>query len=77
MKLSSLNNKFALLKLFACFTWGELRAMSSQQKKFDYYTKKEVKDHQNRGDLWIAIHGKVYDVSKFLEDVRFYHHGFV
>jgi len=28
----------------------------------------QIKKHQAHGNLWIAIHGNVYDVSEFMED---------
>ena len=33
-------------------------------------TLEELKAHKNAKELWIAIHNKVYDVTKFLEEVR-------
>lgn len=42
---------------------------SMKSTKVQYFTKNEVNEHQKRGDLWLIIHGKVYDVSPFLEDV--------
>lgn len=33
------------------------------------YSLAEVENHKSKGDLWLVIHGKVYDVSKFVEDV--------
>lgn len=32
------------------------------------YTQAEVDKHNVKGDLWMTIHGKVYDVSTFAED---------
>lgn len=29
----------------------------------------EISKHKSRDDLWITIHGKVYDVSAFIEEV--------
>jgi len=43
---------------------------SMKSAKVQYFTKNEVNEHQKRGDLWLIIHGKVYDVSPFLEDVN-------
>lgn len=28
----------------------------------------ELAKHNKQGDLWLAIHGKVYDVSAFMDD---------
>jgi cytochrome b involved in lipid metabolism len=33
------------------------------------YTQAEVEKHNVKGDLWMTIHEKVYDVSTFAEDV--------
>ncbi|XP_071784984.1 cytochrome b5-like isoform X2 [Asterias amurensis] len=32
------------------------------------YTLKEIKDHKTSQDIWIVIHNKVYDITKFLDD---------
>ncbi|KAI9180299.1 hypothetical protein Ddye_015616 [Dipteronia dyeriana] len=32
------------------------------------YTLAEVAEHNHSKDCWLVIHGKVYDVTKFLED---------
>ncbi|KAG0461076.1 hypothetical protein HPP92_021373 [Vanilla planifolia] len=34
----------------------------------EVYTLSEVKNHSSREDCWLIINGKVYDVTKFLED---------
>lgn len=36
------------------------------------YTQAEVEQHNVKGDLWMTIHEKVYDVSTFAEDVSFF-----
>lgn len=36
----------------------------------------EIKKHWGKGDLWIALHGKVYDVSDFMEDHPYVSHNF-
>lgn len=33
------------------------------------YTYAEVKEHNTPTDLWVVIHDKVYDVTKFLHEV--------
>lgn len=33
------------------------------------YSLAEVEKHNVEGDLWMIIHGKVYDVSTFAQDV--------
>ncbi|XP_014230903.1 cytochrome b5-like [Trichogramma pretiosum] len=32
------------------------------------YAVSEVTKHNNGNDLWIALHGKVYDITKFLKE---------
>lgn len=39
--------------------------MSSEKKT---YTLEEVKAHNTRDDVWIAIHGRVYNITAFLEE---------
>ncbi|KAG2203627.1 hypothetical protein INT47_011721 [Mucor saturninus] len=34
------------------------------------YTQAEVDKHNTKGDTWMIIHEKVYDVSTFAEDVK-------
>ena len=31
----------------------------------------ELKQHKDASSLWIAIHDRVYDVTKFLDEVKF------
>lgn len=33
------------------------------------YTQAQVEEHNTKGNLWMVIHNKVYDVSTFAEDV--------
>ena len=33
------------------------------------FTKEEVQKHKDAKSLWISIHDKVYDITKFLEEV--------
>lgn len=33
-------------------------------------TEEELARHKTREDIWIAIHGNVYDVTDFIEEVR-------
>lgn len=40
--------------------------MSAEGKTF---TISEVAKHSEAHDLWVAIHGKVYDVTQFIYDV--------
>ncbi|CAK9869535.1 unnamed protein product [Sphagnum jensenii] len=39
--------------------------MEEEKKTFDL---KEVAQHKAQDDCWMVIHGKVYDVTKFLDD---------
>ncbi|KAL1847738.1 hypothetical protein Plec18170_008399 [Paecilomyces lecythidis] len=32
------------------------------------FSQKDIENHNTRGDLWIAVHGKVYDVTKYVQD---------
>lgn len=32
------------------------------------YTLEEVQKHNKADDVWIVLHNKVYDISKYLED---------
>lgn len=32
------------------------------------YTLKEVQKHNKPNDVWIILHNKIYDVTKYLED---------
>ena len=31
-------------------------------------SEQELAKHNKRGDLWVAIHGKVYDLTNFTDD---------
>ena len=39
---------------------AQVEPMAAQAKTF---TMEEVKKHNTRNDCWLAIHGKVYDVT--------------
>ncbi len=32
------------------------------------YTLKDIKEHKTSQDIWVVIHNKVYDITKFLDD---------
>ncbi|KAJ2245775.1 hypothetical protein GGI13_005706 [Coemansia sp. RSA 455] len=36
--------------------------------KVKAYTGEEIQQHAKREDIWIVVHGKVYDVTKFLDE---------
>lgn len=41
----------------------------ADQKGVQYYTLDEIQKHNTSKSTWIIIHNKVYDVTKFLEEV--------
>ncbi|XP_038078492.1 cytochrome b5-like isoform X1 [Patiria miniata] len=40
----------------------------SETKETKTYTLEDVKQHKTSQSIWIVIHNKVYDVTKFLDD---------
>ena len=42
---------------------------AAMQERVCYFTIDEINEHKKRGDMWLLIHEKVYDVTHFLEDV--------
>lgn len=40
-------------------------------KEITFYTKAEVQEHNSDNSLWVIIANKVYDLTKFLNEVRF------
>ena len=40
-----------------------------EEEALKQFTWEEVQQHNNSSSLWIVIHGKVYDVTKFMEEV--------
>ena len=44
-------------------------AAAAPAEKEHPYTLKTLKEHNKRGDLWMLLHGKVYDVTKFMDEV--------
>lgn len=43
------------------------KKMASQLKQ---YTIEDVKKHNTEDDVWMIIHDKVYDLTKFLDEVH-------
>ena len=43
-----------------------------QQKELPKYSWEEVAQHNSADSLWVVIHDKVYDVTKFMEEVYTY-----
>ncbi|KAL9228801.1 hypothetical protein vseg_004341 [Gypsophila vaccaria] len=37
-------------------------------KKYYYISEEELSNHNKKGDIWISINGKIYDVSDWLKD---------
>lgn len=48
---------------------GSGTGAAPQQEPEHPYTLKTLKEHNKRGDLWMLLHGKVYDVTKFMDEV--------
>ena len=44
--------------------------MDSQKSSGKIFRLEEVKEHSSPDDMWMAIHNKVYDITKFLEEVN-------
>lgn len=45
-------------------------SLASVWKGMNTYNEYVLKKHNTANDLWIAVHGKVYDVTEFLAKVR-------
>lgn len=43
-------------------------AATTDEKGRPFITRAKLATHKERDDAWMSIHGKVYDVSKYLED---------
>ena len=43
--------------------------MAESGKETKMFTLEEVKKHNAAGSAWLVIHDKVYDVTKFLDEV--------
>jgi len=43
----------------------------TDEKEVKYYRLSEVEERNSFKSTWIIIHNKVYDVTKFLEEVSF------
>ena len=40
--------------------------MSNKEEKV--YKLSDLKEHNKRNDIWVAVHGKVYDLTGFLQN---------
>ena len=47
---------------------NEVEEETSTVTKLRAITRKELESHQNEDDVWVAIHGLVYDFTDFAED---------
>lgn len=45
-----------------------LKKTMSEATELKAYTLADVSSHNNESSCWVVIHGKVYDVTKYLED---------
>ena len=45
--------------------------LSGGDKGLKAVTLEELKGHKDASSLWLAIHDNVYDVTKFIEEVRY------
>ncbi|KQJ91844.1 cytochrome b5 [Brachypodium distachyon] len=43
-------------------------AEETETMQLQLFSPSDVSPHSSRKDCWVVIHGKVYDVTKFLED---------
>jgi cytochrome-b5 reductase len=55
------------LHLYKCFGFF-VRRDNYSNPYFTMYTLEEVQKHNKPDDVWIILHNKVYDVTKYLED---------
>ena len=42
--------------------------ISYSTKQLAFFTKEEVSKHNTKDDCWLIIHGKVYDVSDYVDE---------
>ena len=51
---------------------GELEMSGSEEEErpLKKYSGEEIKTHQSPESLWVVVHDKVYDVTKFMDEVR-------
>lgn len=50
---------------------GEKTDSADNEPEVNYFSMEEVKTHDKSKSTWLVIHDKVYDVTKFLEEVSF------
>jgi len=51
----------------SAMTEGETMVKGEETMMADSYTLDQVAEHDNKSDCWLAIDGKVYDVTPFIE----------
>lgn len=47
----------------------DVSAASSSSSDAKQYTIEQLKEHNSRDSFWMLLHGKVYDVTKFMDEV--------
>lgn len=54
-----------------CTAWGSPRSEMAEQsdQTVKYYTLEEIQKHNHSKSTWLILHHKVYDLTKFLEEV--------
>jgi len=51
---------------------AEQQVEEAEEKPLPKYTWEEIAKHRSAKSLWVVVHDKVYDVTKFMEEVRQY-----
>ena len=58
--------------LFAALNSKMSEDIDVPKKTLPKYSLKEVSKHNTSQSLWLAVNGKVYDITKFMEEVSFH-----